>query len=109
MNSEEKTYPPISGQLEFDDQGNIKRLTYVNPENNEIIILDINADTGEISYPCTQEAILEYDENGNWEKLTYSDEKQPQEIDLITIENKTRENGYMCYRNGIWVYQTKEC
>ncbi|MBD1211882.1 MAG: hypothetical protein H9534_03830 [Dolichospermum circinale Clear-D4] len=60
-----------AGHLEFDSEGNLIGVTYVNPKTQQLIISKINPDTGEINYPNNIQGELECDHNGDFIKITY--------------------------------------
>lgn len=60
-----------AGHLEFDSEGNLISVTYVNPKTQQLIISKINPDTGEINYPNNIQGELECDHNGDFIKITY--------------------------------------
>ena len=96
-----------SGHLDFDSEGNLTRVTYVNPTTQELIISEVNPETGEISSPNTIDGELECDNNGDFIKLTYSfpSNSFPSDMSLVdggslqtSVENKSQSQNilYKC-------------
>jgi hypothetical protein len=98
-----------SGHLEFDSEGNLTRVTYVNPTTQELIISEVNPETGEISSPNTIDGELECDNNGDFAKIIYS--KLNNNNSMLLDDNASLEKEQLCScpTNGTIIFKKCPC
>ena len=100
-----------SGHLEFDSEGNLTRVTYVNPTTQELIISEVNPETGEISSPNTIDGELECDNNGGFAKIIYSklNNNNSMLLNNNTSLEKAQISNCLCFKNGQIIFEKCPC
>jgi hypothetical protein len=96
-------------KLEFNNDGKLISVTYVNPTTQELIICKVNPETGEISSPNTIDGELECDNNGGFAKIIYS--KLNNNNSMLLDDNASLEKEQLCScpTNGKIIFKKCPC
>jgi hypothetical protein len=89
-------------KLEFNNDGKLISVTYVNPTTQELIISKVNPETGEISSPNTIEGELEFNNDGGFTKIIYP--RSNNNNSMLLSDNASLERSQIsrcvCWKNG---------